>query len=179
MTDEQLLRGMQNAQQEALEALMEKYYRYIYTVVANTLGSAGGPEDIKELVQDTFYAVWRSADSVRGRLRPYLSTTARNRAVSFLRARRELPMSLDMIDIPDPGGSLEDAAQQRELSRRLQNAIDRMRPKDREIFFRHYYYVQTTGEIAAQMGLSPNVVRARLSRGRKILKKTLNREGFR
>ena len=80
MTDEQLLRGLQDTQQDALEALMRKYYRYIYTVIANTLGNAGRTEDIKELVQDTFYAVWRSADSVHGRLRPYLSTTARNRA---------------------------------------------------------------------------------------------------
>lgn len=179
MTDEQLLRGLQNAQQDALEALMRKYYRYIYTVIANTLGSAGGPEDVKELVQDTFYAVWRSADSIHGRLRPYLSTTARNRAVSFLRTRRELPMCLDMIDIPDPGGSLEDAAQQRELTGMIQSAINRMRPKDREIFFRHYYYVQTAEEIAVQMGISPNVVRTRLSRGRKILKKTLSKEEFR
>lgn len=176
MTDEHLLQSLQAGQQEALEALMRKYYRYIYTIVANTLGPAGSPEDVKELVQDTFYAVWRHAEAVHGRVRPYLSTTARNKAVSWLRGRRELPMSLDMIEIPDPDGSLEDAAQQAELTRQIQSAISRMRPKDREIFFRYYYYAQTTREISEQMGLSPNVIRTRLTRGRKILKKTLCKE---
>lgn len=179
MTDEQMLRRLQAGQQDALETLMQKYYRYIYTVVANTLGTAGGPEDVKELVQDTFFSVWRHADTIHERLRPYLSTTARNKAVSWLRGRRELPMSLDMIEIPDPGGSLDEAAQQEELTRKIQNAINRMRPKDREIFFRYYYYVQTTEEISAQMGLSPNAIRTRLSRGRQILKKTLSKEVLR
>lgn len=179
MTDEQLLRGLQAGQQEALESLMQKYYRYIYTIVANTLGRTGGPEDVKELVQDTFYAVWQQSGAVHGRIRPYLSTTARNKAVSWLRGRRELTMSLDTIDIPDPGVSLEEVAQQQELTQRIQRAIGQMRPKDREIFFRYYYYVQTTEEIAAQMGLSPSVIRTRLSRGRKVLKKTFSKEEFR
>ena len=178
MTDEQLLRGVQAGRQDALEALMQKYHRYLYTVIANTLGAAGGPEDVKELIQDTFYAVWSHADAVHGRLRPYLSTTARNKAVSWLRGRRDFPMSLDMIEIPDPNGSLEEAAQQAELTKKIQTALNRMRPKDREIFFRYYYYVQTTEEIANQMGISTNVVRTRLSRGRNVLKRTLSKEEF-
>ena len=38
MTDERILSGMQAGQQEALEALMQKYRRYVTTVIANIIG---------------------------------------------------------------------------------------------------------------------------------------------
>lgn len=177
MTDEQLLRKLQSGQPEALQACMEKYHRYVYTVIANILGSTGRPEDIEELLQDSFYAIWNHADAIQPKkLRAYLSTTARNKAKSWLRGRRELPMALDTIDIPDPGSSLEDAAVQAELTRYIQKAIDRMRPKDREIFLRYYYYLQTAAEIGQQMNIPTNTVLSRLMRGRNILKKTLSKE---
>lgn len=179
MTDEQLLRGMQAQQPEAMEALMKKYHRYIQTVIANILSGYGKPEDTEELVQDAFYSVWTHAEAISGgKLRAYLRTTARNKAKSWLRGRRELPMALDTIEIPDPDGSLEDAAEQEELAGVLQRAIGRMRPKDREIFLRYYYYLQTAAEIAEQMDMSLNTVLSRLMRGRKQLKKTLSKEDF-
>lgn len=178
MTDEQLLRRLQTRQPGAPEAMMEKYYRYIYTVVGNIIGGIGSHEDIEELTQDTFYAVWEHADRIHGRLRPYLSTTARNKAKSWLRGRRKIPMDLDTIDIPDPDSSPEAAITQKELAKRITQAVDRMRPTDREIFIRCYYYLQSTETIAQRMGLSPNAVRTRLTRGRKALKKQLDREGL-
>ena len=158
MTDEQLLRKLQAQQPEALEALMKK--------------------DVEELMQDTFYAVWTHADSISGKLRTYLSATARNRAKSFLRSHRELPMDLDTIELPDPGGSLENAAQEAELSRCIQNAIWRMRPRDREIFLRYYYHFQTAETISRQMGIPPGTIYSRLARGRKVLQKTLSKEDW-
>lgn len=178
MTDEQLLRKLQAQQPEALEALMKKYHRYVQTIIGGILGSSGGAEDVEELMQDTFYAVWTHADSISGKLRTYLSATARNRAKSFLRNHRELPMDLDTIELPDPGGSLENAAQEAELSRCIQNAIWRMRPRDREIFLRYYYHFQTAETISRQMGIPPGTIYSRLARGRKVLQKTLSKEDW-
>lgn len=176
MTDEQLLRKLQARQPEAMEALMGKYHRYVHSIIGGILGASGGAEDVEELIQDTFYAVWSHADNVTGKLRTYLSATARNRAKSFLRGRRELPMDLDTIEIPDPGSSLEDAAQQAELSRCLQRAISRMRSRDREIFLRYYYHFQTAEEISQAMDIPAGTIYSRLARGRKILKKALTKE---
>lgn len=178
MTDEQLLRKMQAHQAEALQRVMEKYHRYVFSVVAGILGGIGIPEDIEELVQDTFYSVWTHADAIHGKLRTYLSATARNKAKSWLRGHRELPMDLDTLEIPDSDISLEDATVQKELARQLHKAIDQMRPKDREIFLRYYYQFQIAEEIAAEMGIPINTVYSRLARGKKRLKKTLNMEAL-
>jgi RNA polymerase sigma-70 factor (ECF subfamily) len=84
-------------------------------------------------------------------------------------------MDLDTVEIPD-SNSLEDQVMQEELRRRVQQAIGRMRPKDREIFLRYYYYLETTDEIAQKMHLSGSAVRSRLTRGRKTLKTILSKE---
>ncbi len=177
MTDEQILRRMQAGQQEALEVLMEKYRRYVFLVIANMLGSAGSAADAEELTADAFYAVWSHAGAIQsGKLKAYLGITARNKAKSFLRGRREIPMDLDTVELPDGGNSVEDGLMQKELAALLKRAIHRMRPKDREIFLRYYYYLQTSDQIAASMGMPASTVRSRLVRGRKILKKILSKE---
>ncbi|MDD6239556.1 MAG: sigma factor [Oscillospiraceae bacterium] len=79
MTDEQLLREMRKGNQEALQQMIQRYHRYLTTIIGNILGSGGSREDIEELVQDTFYAVWNRAGEIRGPLKPYLCTAARNR----------------------------------------------------------------------------------------------------
>ncbi len=85
-------------------------------------------------------------------------------------------MALDTIEIPDPKSSPEDTSAQREQIRQLRRAIHSMRPKDREIFLRHYYYLQTTKEISMDMNIPVNTVLSRLMRGRKKLQKMLNKE---
>ena len=179
MNDDRLLRQMQRGQQEALEALMEKYRRYVYTVVANVLGGSANPYDAEELTADTFYAVWDHADRIRpGGLKGYLGAAARNRAKDFLRGRRELPMDLDTVELSEQAESPEDSAIREERARAVKKALSRMRPRDREIFLRYYYYLQTAEEIAGRLDMPAATVRSRLSRGRKKLKEILSQEGF-
>ena len=177
MTDEHLLRRLKARQPDGLEALISKYRRLVTVTVAGILGSAGTPSDVEEIAQDTFLAVWHHAETIQsGKLRAYLATTARNKAKSFLRARRELPMDLDTVELRDNGCSLDEVMERKELARTVQKAIHKMRPKDREIFLRYYYYLQTTDEIAGIMDIPASTVRSRLSRGRKTLKEILSEE---
>lgn len=70
MTDEQLLREMRKGNQEALQQMIQRYHRYLTTIIGNILGSGGSREDIEELVQDTFYAVWNHAGKFGARSSP-------------------------------------------------------------------------------------------------------------
>lgn len=177
MTDDQMLCGIQAGDQKALEALMEKYRRYVYTIVSNIMGRVGSAADAEELTQDAFYATWNHADAIRpGKLKAYLGVTARNGAKSFLRNRRDMPMDLDELELPDNSAPLEDQLIRWERARKLKKAIHKMRPKDREIFLRYYYYMQTAKEIGEVMGIPSSTVRSRLKRGRDSLKKTLSKE---
>ena len=178
MKGDQLLEALRQEDQAALEDMIARYHRYVSAIIGKMLVSVGSPQDVEELVQDTFYGVWRNAGNIQGNLKAYLCTAARNQAKSYLRRSRPATVSTDTVDIPDRLGDLEDAAIQRETARLLRQAIDRMRPRDREIFLRTYYYLQNSQEIAREMGISPNTVRSCLLRGRKVLQKTLGKEGL-
>lgn len=177
-SDAQLLCRMQAGDDKALELLMDKYGSYVYRVIANVLLNAGSASDAEELTSDTFYAVWTHVGSIDARnLKSYLAVTARNKAKSFLRKHRELPMDLDTIPLSN-GISLEDHAVEKELKQLLKQAIDKMRPQDRDIFLRYYYYLQTTRQISQLLNIPHSTVRSRLMRGRKKLQKILTKEGF-
>lgn len=177
MTDERILQKMQMGQSDALDALMEKYSRYIYNIIAYILGHAGGHEDVEELLQDTFYSVWQHSKNIQTKkLKAYLGAAARNKAKSWLRNHQEIPIAPDFVEIPDPGDLLEEAAVRKDAARQVRQSIHQMAPKDREIFLRYYYYLQPTRTIAEYMGIPQNTVLSRLARGRKILKKNLSKE---
>ena len=177
MKEEPLLRRLQAKEPEALESLMAQYHRYIYTLIYNILGPAGKPSDAEELTNDTFFAVWFHADAIHpGKLKAYLCTTARNKAKSFLRRTREVPMDLDTVELPDRSDTLDETLIRQERAALVRQAIAKMRPKDREIFLRYYYYLQPTEQIAACMSIPHGTVRSRLSRGRKLLKTMLSKE---
>ena len=172
MTD--ILRRMQAGDQEALERMISRYRGYVYTILLNMLGDPGAAE---ELTSDTFLAVWEHAENVQpGKLKAYLCVTARNRAKDYLRARQPLAMDIDEIELPDGRDSLEDELIRRERAEQVRRAIRSMRPKDREVFLRYYYYLQSTDTIAQAMGIPPGTVRSRLSRGRRQLRKLLTKE---
>ena len=177
MRDAALLERLQRRDQDALNELTERYRSYVCTVLSNMLSGVGAWADVEELCSDVFLALWQHADELRaGSLKPWLGTVARNRAKSWLRVRRELPMDLDELELPDDGPSLEDEAGRKELAAAVRKAVDSLRPTDREIFLRYYFYLQPMEAIAAELGLAPASVRSRLSRGRALLRKKLEKE---
>ena len=52
-------------------------------------------------------------------------------------------------------------------------ALRRLPPKDRMLFYRKYYYLQPTAQIAAELGLTERAVEGRLYRLKKQLRKML------
>ena len=177
MREALLLDRLRKQDPEALDALTARYRSYVCTILSNMLRGIGTREDVEELCADVFMALWQhAAEPEPGNLKPWLGAVARNKAKSWLRRRRELPMDLDEIELPDDGPGLEDEAIRRELAAAVRKAVDSLRPRDREIFLRYYFYLQPAETIAAELGLAPASVRSRLSRGRELLRKKLEKE---
>ena len=177
MTDHQLLQRLRARDQEALAQLQERYHGYLTTVITAILGKAGTSADAEELCNDTFLSVWNSVNAIEDeKLKPYLAAAARNKAKSWLRKRGELEMDLDEIDLPDQSDSLEEQTIQKELAATVRKAVDSMPRREREVFLRYYYYLQPGDEISREMGIPASTVRTILARGRKALRKKLQKE---
>ena len=173
MTEEELHHKLSHRQQQALQEAMDRYGSYVKTVIYNVLRNQGTREDLEELSSDVFYSLWEHAGTIsRGKVKAWLGAVARNRAKSFLRSLHQtLPMDEDVLELPD--ASPENQTLEKDLRRRLLDAVRSMPPVDKEIFLRFYYEYQTMEQIAASMDIPVGTIKSRLSRGRRRLKQVI------
>ena len=61
--------------------------------------------------------------------------------------------------------------------RLARKALEEMSDPDQEIFLRHYYYYQTTAQIASELQMNINTVQSKLRRGRETLRQKLIQGG--
>ncbi len=135
-------------------------------------------QDIDECVSEIAMSVWERIDSFdpgRGSWKGWLTAIARNAALSRARKSRSDPQELTE-DIPSPEPTPEQALLLSERRRALAGALKRLSSRDLELFYRKYYYRQSTAQIAAETGLTERAVEGRLYRIRNRLRGELGGE---
>lgn len=162
-----------------MEEAIDRYAAYVGTIVRNAIGDYMKAEDVEEVVADAFALLWHHAARLRegGPLKPYLAAIARNQARKKLRGFNPQlnPLDDDTLAVEGAG----DALAQSERKQLLEWALSLMSETDKEIFIRHYYYMEKTATIAARLGMKEATVRSRLSRGRGYLRQVLTEGGAR
>lgn len=160
--------------------------RFWTTFIApNCPGSSGfsrrtrNTDDAHDLVQDVFFrfARLRGQGALLERPQAYLRRIASNllkdRAKSASRQSAALHVVADEETLPglDPHRILES----RDMLRRLEAAIMRLRPRTREVFMAHRVEGLTYAEIAERTGLSVKGVEKQMSKALVQLDRMLNR----
>jgi len=151
-----LMERLMQRDASALEELYDRYARPVYSLV---LRISQQPASAEEIVQDVFLLLWRSAaryHASRGPLEPWLFTLARNRALDFLRLKREkqrrredsfeLEMS-NAVSAPNPV-ALIDGARRAERVRACVGALPEPQRRAIELAF---FEGMTHSEIAAAL----------------------------
>lgn len=175
MTDSQLLEKLKKRSRNSLETAIRRFNAYVCTIIFNTGGNSLTREDMEELVDDVFLALWNNADNINESLKGYIGATARNMTLKKLRGLRpedELPENC-----ASPYGNPDEEAEKNELSRELYDEIMRLGPPDSEIFLRFYYNGQKLREIASELGLGISSVKMKLLRGKKRLRDAFSGKG--
>lgn len=176
MDEQRILKKIIRGSERALEAAMAQYSSYVVAVIHNRSRGYLSPEDEEEAASDVFYALWQHAGEISpGCLRSWLGSVARNKAIDRLRRKKAaLPLEETTVVLDNPQWEL---VRQKEQAQQLAQALEQLRPQDREIFFRYYQLCQTASEIARDLDMSPSTVRSRLSRGRQVLRAVLCQGG--
>jgi len=176
--DEKLaLQALRRGNPAGLNFIIDSYTPYVAAIISGIAGRYMHSSDVEELVSDVFVALWQDEGRISpGKLRPWLAAVARNKARSFLRGHKiELPLEDDTLPWEF---DLETKVQQDELYAAVRRAVLEMGEPDKEIFLRHYYYLQPVKVIAEKTGIKESTVKSRLRRGRQCLKKKLIKGGF-
>ena len=178
-TDAALMERVLQRDSTALEVLYDRYGRPVYSLV---LRISQQPASAEEIVQDVFLQLWRSAERFqisRGPLEPWLFTMARNRALDFLRLKREkqrrredsadfdLPPSA--VVRPDPEGAM-DQARRAEKVRALMSSLPEPQRRAIELAF---FEGMTHSEISAAIGEPLGTVKSWIRSGLLRLRESL------
>lgn len=171
MDERTLMAKIAGGDEAALHALLRQYGPLIRYILRPILTDE---RDREECYADISLKIWQTADSFdgdKGALKAWLTVLSRNAALNHARrTRTDAPLE---ETVPHTGGSAEEELLRRERQRRLQAAIAGLLPEDRSLFYRKYYYCQSTTQMAAELCLTERAVEGRLYRLRQRLRRLL------
>lgn len=178
MTGEEAVRRLLAEEPDALEAVSAVYTPLINYVIFAIVED--GPER-EECLADVLHQVWLSRarfDPEKGSFTTWLTILARNAALNRRRAQRRREAGRAEWDesLPHPGDGPEEQVLKAEERERLQQAIRNLSRPEQVLFYRKYYYLQSTRQMAAELGTSERAVEGKLYRLRKKLQKALGGE---
>ena len=158
-----LAQRIRDGERTAEETFVRLFGERIRVMMTSRIGDA---ETARELTQDAMVAAWRGIRDGRlraqERLAAFVHGTARNIVNNYLRARAGEPRLEPLSDETDlPAASDEPASERREL---VAAALARLSADDRQMLRLTLVSGLRPREIARELGISAEVVRARKSR---------------
>ena len=163
---------------EEIEALLERHGPMMAYVVRGILSDPHEQEECLAQVRAGVWERWESYDRERSSPATWLTALCRNAAYDRLRAQarqRERTGALDET-LADPAPGPEEVLLQKERLETLSRLLSAMSAGDRALFYRKYYYLQSTQQMAAELGTTARAVEGRLYRIRKKLQKQMGGE---
>ena len=132
-------------------------------------------EEAKDLVQDLFFYIWDHADSllIKTSLKAYLFTSLRNRCLNALRDRKIVDSCNDKLLEAQLFAGIKDIEINETVEMRLQNALNTLPDKCREIILLKIVEGKKNKEIANQLGLAETTVKTQVQRAYRILREQL------
>jgi len=160
-----------------MEELLAHYGALMRYIIAPILPN---DQDREECLSEAAMRVWDKIelfDSDRGSWAAWLTTLTRNTALNHLRQRRLTGGAEDVPpEYPAQEPTPEETLLRRERSETLKRALDRLSSDERTIFYRKYYYLQPTVQIASELGMTERAVEGRLYRLKAKLRNALGGE---
>ena len=177
MNDERMITAIKNRSEAAINEVITKYSKLLWSVAGAVLNNIGSTQDVEECVADTFIYLWEHPEKYnpqRGKLKTWLSIVARTQAVNRCReiAKRNI-VPLEDTDFIDQLG-IVDTFLEGETRRALLAAVNALGEPDREILIRRYYYDQKPKEIALALDMSVKQVDNRLYQTKLKLREALS-----
>ena len=178
MQEQELITLLLQRDEKAMDALLRHYGPLMRYIIAPILQN---PQDREDCLSEVLLRVWERIgqfDPARGSWSAWLTAVTRNTALNLA---RQLARQGGLGEIPEDAPSPEPEPEARMLWQERQaalgHALGKLAPRDRLLIYRRYYYLQSTAQIAAELGMTERAVEGRLYRIKKRLRKLLGGEG--
>lgn len=165
------IRRAQAGDQEAFEAIVERYTSAIFRLAAAIVGEDGAAD----LTQETFVAAWRHLPRLRRpeALESWLRRICVNQSRTWLRRehRRPVTAAFDATNVKIP--SAQDFSAGVEARAILEPAFERLAPDQRALLALHYSLGLSIAEVAEALDLRVGTAKSRLNRALVALRSSI------
>lgn len=180
--DRALLARIAARDEASLGVLYERYSGLAFSLLHRIVRDR---EVAEELLQETFYHVWRGAatfDASRGPVASWLVTIARNRGIDELRRRRREPRrapqseqtARELLLQRDPRADVALLGASTTRRAELTNVLEQLPVAQRRALELAYFEGLSQAEIAAQVGEPLGTVKTRIRLGLRKLREMMN-----
>jgi RNA polymerase sigma-70 factor (ECF subfamily) len=182
--DETLIMQVARGNQAALEVLYDRYASIVMGIALKVIGDQAVAEDI---LQETFWRVWQSAETYQSQLGPFtawLFRIARNLSIDAYRRRTVRPQAIMSVggsetildQTPDPDMDVAEQAQSILMNRQLRKALASLPGVQRQVIEMAYFFGMTRQEIAEATGEALGTIHTRARLALQKLRGELERE---
>ena len=184
--DETLVIQVARGSSAALEVLYDRYASIVLGITLKVTGDQAVAEDV---LQETFWRVWRSAgtyQSQRGPFTGWLFRIARNLAIDAYRRRNVRPQAISGLagsepiveETPDPETNVPEQAQSILKYRQIRKALAALPVVQRQVIEMAYFYGMTRQEIAEATGEALGTIHTRARLALQKLRGEFERDEF-
>ncbi len=147
----------------------DSYARYYHL----SLHVVGDSEAARDIVSDVFVELWRRREAVESStVESYLFRCVRNASIDYLkRQRRAAP--LDAALLAHLANDADSWREQDERIGRMESIVAGMTDRTRDVLHKRYAESKSYKEVAAEMGISIDGVKAHVVRAMKTLRQKM------
>lgn len=184
MQDEEIIALCFEKNEKAIDEISAKYGAYSRKVAENVLRN---PEDAEECFNSALLAFWKCVPPEKPEnLRVFLAKITRNLALNKLREKNtekrggneNAEVFEELSECIPSGENVEESFIAKELGESINRFAKKLPERERNVFIRRYFFMETMEEIGKRFGISAGNAAAILHRIRKKLRKHLEKEGY-
>ena len=173
LTDEELVRAIQDGDILAYEELVKRYQHGLFVFVMRIVHDEAVASDI---TQNSLVKVYQVIDRIntQKKFSTFVFEIAKNAAISELRRKKHQVSLEEIVDFAEEESFLEELYRT-DLKNQVRESVLKLPPKYRRVISLYYFEDLSYEEIGKKLRFPLNTVRTHLKRGKKQLKKILQR----
>lgn len=175
--EDKIVQRLQTGDEHSFNLIYQHYFSFVYTSVERLIHS---PQLAEDVTQEIFIKIWegRSGLAEIKSFRSWLFITARNHSINVLKSAARCKEGMGEIirhfhRTPDLAN---DEIQNNEYAKFIQNKLEELPPRAREIFLLCREQSKTYSQVAAALGITRDAVKSRMVHAMKMLRNSAEKE---
>jgi RNA polymerase sigma-70 factor (ECF subfamily) len=167
-----ILEGLKLKDEKSFEVLFKTHYEALVRFVYKYLNDL---EESEEIVQDTFHTLWEKSESIeiQSSIKSYLYQAARNKSLNSIKHNKVKQKHVDSVKNSDFDFTEDKHMELDELQTKINEALDVLPPKCRQVFELSRFEEKKYREIAEELNISIKTVENHMGKALGLLRTSL------